>query len=206
MLSDIGQDFRGTHYWILGGSAGCFRIYVEYRPLYEESLNENGRSSRSRGRTKSDGTVFWGWYEGESIAQLIAWIEDGDLEFEKTLLETLHHIPKAIRLERNRSHSESPTLNIINVGYHKMDETALEAFRIDSYAEIRYPLLRGEGEISEMPQDVHPTARIGACTRALLSAIPFWERDANVVTKIAQSLDHIVVDSFYKCNIRVCLL
>ena len=192
MLSTLGQDFKGNHYWVLGDVSGCFRIYVENRLAYEQSLSVSATTQRSRHRNRSEG-IFWGWYEGESIAQFIDWLEKGELECEKSLLEAMHHIPKPVQLERNRSLSDSSTLNIISLGYHKLEPAMLEAFRMDGYSDVRFPLLRGEGEIAEPPGDVHPATRVLTCVRALLSTIPLWETDKDVHIDICSLLDKIAV-------------
>ena len=192
VLSTLGQDFKGNHYWVLGDVSGCYRIYVEKRLAYEQSLSVSPTAQRPRHRGRSEG-IYWGWYEGESIAQFIDWLEKGELECEKSLLEAMRHIPKPVQLERNRSLSDSSTLNIISLGYHKLEPSMLEAFRMDGYSDVRFPLLRGEGEIAEPPSDVHPATRVLTCVRALLSTIPLWEKDKDVHIDICSLLDTIAV-------------
>jgi hypothetical protein len=60
----LGQDMRGRRYWVMGGAAGAWCVFVE---------GADGRQ--------------WGWYEGEPLVQLLHWVRKGDVEEEESLLK-----------------------------------------------------------------------------------------------------------------------
>lgn len=66
----LGHDTRRRSYFVLGGRAGAWRIFVQ-------GAEGNG----------------WGWYEGAAVQPLIDWLQNSKHDAEQGLLKALQSMP-----------------------------------------------------------------------------------------------------------------
>jgi len=207
-MNTIGQDYRGAQYWILGASSGCYRIYVEQRLAYSRQCCSEGIEKepealgKVKGKGKMDSGLIWGYYEGEKISELVDWLIAGDLESEKALLDALQNLPKPVRIEEQDNLEEQEdeeeelvnhqTMKIISESYLNLHPSTLQKFKLDDYQSIKYPLLRGEGELMESLVDIHLSSRILVFIKSVLSSIQFWRKeDEEIRNRIAKVINRI---------------
>eukprot|EP00210_Caulerpa_lentillifera_P005494 g5254.t1 len=206
VMNTIGQDYRGAQYWILGAASGCYRIYVEQRLTYSRQCSFEGIEKepellgKTKGKGKMESGLIWGYYEGERIAELVDWLLAGDLESEKALLDALQNLPKPVRIEEqdlddmDEDYEElinHKTMKIISVSYLNLTPSTLRKFQLDDYLSIKYPLLKGEGELPDSVVNVQLSSRIIAFVRSILATIPFWKKDAEIRSRICQAIDRV---------------
>ena len=135
-LAPIGDDANGRRYWALGEEAGAFRVFCQ--EIKDEASNEDS----------------WGWYEGERLDQLVAWLKVCDIRTERPLVAALSTAPRS-------------TLG---------DSTKLiEHSRQDGYRGITSPLLRGEfNHCNTKPAALTMDQRSSRAVEIMLGTIPFW--------------------------------
>lgn len=162
MKTYIGEDFYGRRYWALGGDAGAFRIFCQ---------NISERNNPVCRET-------WGWYEGDSIDHLMAWMRKANIRNEAKLVAALGAAPLA-----------SPS---------RLSEKEMCALRTDGYRGLNYPLLRGEWNLEQDDQLVLPIEyRASQALESILGTIPFWFKVCLVsgqffVTFVSYFIQHIL--------------
>ncbi|DBB03841.1 TPA: hypothetical protein ACH3X1_012936 [Trebouxia sp. C0004] len=147
----LGYDMQRRRYWALGGGTGAWRVYVE----------------------EQEGCL-WGWYEGQSLSNLVEWLKAAAIDREAGLLKALSQapLPKKVPTEGH------PTKHTVSSKPEEAGEllssSELEARRPDGFKFIIAPVLRGEGNWPSISLYGTMEQRLHFTVDALLARIPFW--------------------------------
>lgn len=185
----LGWDYHRRRYWAFGSAAAAWRLYVE---------SENGTS--------------WGWYDGEDIAAVVAWLQRGRIDREAGLLKALSAIPLVRSLpvapvapampgmpqppQPPAAQVSLPASAVLGTQGQSeplpvLSTTQLAANRPDGYTGILAPLMRGEGNWATLGMFASMEGRILSACDALLGCAPFWFRGQRWLQKHAMSLERI---------------
>lgn len=135
-LAPVGDDANGRRYWALGEESGAFRIFCQ--DVKDDASNDDS----------------WGWYEGERLDQLVAWLKVCDIRAERPLVAALSTAPRS-------TSGDSTKL--------------IEISRQDGYRSITSPLLRGEfNHCNTKPAALTMDQRSSRAVEVMLGAISFW--------------------------------
>lgn len=148
----VGEDFNGRRYWALGNESGAFRIFCQ--DLSAFSMESSDLSV----------TDSWGYYEGESLEDLISWLGKAKIRKETILLASLSSAPVPTSL---------PTPS---APARKLSGKELLSQQADGYRSINYPLLRGEWNLTSgsSSYDLPIEQRASLAMESILGSIPFW--------------------------------
>ena len=148
----VGEDFNGRRYWALGNESGAFRIFCQDLDAF--SIDSSDVSI----------TDSWGYYEGESLEDLISWLGRANIRKERILLASLCAAPVPTSL---------PTPS---APARKLSGKELLSQQADGYRNINYPLLRGEWNLTSgsTSYDLPIEQRASLAIESILGTIPFW--------------------------------
>lgn len=144
----LGEDLRGRRYWALGGAAGAWRVFVE----------EGEEGAR------------WGWYEGEGLRPLLAWLKGAGIQRELVLHDALTAAPSPPPPPQDIATADR------GVAAQEAASAWLHRARPDGYRHLTAPLLFGEcdadkgsgASVGGLQQ------RVARCLVSLLSQLAFW--------------------------------
>ena len=172
----LGSDLAGRRYWVLGGGAGAWRVYVE------------GAGGGGGGRE-------WGFYEGPSLAALIRWLAAGAIECEAPMLRSLLSVPWLLKPGAPRTAAAAAGsgggagagAGGAGSGAAEAADAALPpdesmappeemaAARLDGYRGLCGPLVYGELNFDKGAVPAGGAhGRLAQGMTALLSLLPFW--------------------------------
>jgi len=174
----LGIDYRGRKYWALGRQSGAFRIFCQ-----------QPRSSREKGEKEEDRHTEgrWGWYEGQSIQDLVAWLSSASIRCEAALITALGAAP----LPMSGPIQSAPARHLIG------EDLATQ--RANGYRGLILPLLRGEwNNRRDGTANTPPTSeqRIPLAIDVMLGAMPLWfkgevvQRHAMAISDVLASAQH----------------
>jgi hypothetical protein len=168
----LGIDYRGRRYWALGRQSAAFRIFCE-------EPSENGQLESTQGQ--------WGWYEGQSIHDLVAWLSSASIRCESALITALRGAPLPL---------SAPTAST-PARYLRNGELTTQ--RADGYRGLTLPLLRGEwNNRREGTANPPPTneQRLPLAIDVMLGAVPLWFK-GEVVQRHAMAISDVLAAAQY---------
>ena len=135
-LAPIGDDANGRRYCALGEESGAFRVFCQ--EIEDDASNDDS----------------WGWYEGERLDQLVAWLKVCDIRTERPLVAALSTAPRSALGDSTK---------------------LIENSRQDGYRSLTSPLLRGEfNHCNTKPAALTMDQRSSRAVEVMLGVIPFW--------------------------------
>jgi len=172
----LGVDYRGRRYWALGRHGGAFRIFCQ-EPKKSSKTGEDGHTEG-----------WWGWYEGESIQDLVTWLSSASIRCEAALIIALRAAPLPCSASTS---STSPVRYLV--------DRALATQRADGYRGLTLPLLRGEwNNRRDGTANTPPTSeqRIPLAVDVMLGAVPLWFK-GEVVQRHAMAISDVLASAQY---------
>ncbi|KAG7673970.1 hypothetical protein Ndes2526B_g02554 [Nannochloris sp. 'desiccata'] len=168
----LGIDYRGRRYWAMGRESAAFKIFCQ-----EPSTESEGEETEGR----------WGWYEGQSIQDLVTWLSSASIRCEAALITALRAAPQPFSTPT----PSAPARHLI--------DGELATQRADGYRGLILPLLRGEwNNRREGTANTPPTneQRIPLAVDVMLGAVPLWFK-GEVVQRHAMAISDVLASAQY---------
>ncbi|CAG9463943.1 unnamed protein product [Pedinophyceae sp. YPF-701] len=153
----LGRDFFGRRYYALGHAAGLGRIFVE---------NPNSAS--------------WGWYGVDQVPDLLAWLSQGDIGCERSVIAALSDLVASSKKQGVLIDVAAKTADGGQVA-DCLVRFSGGAAQPDGYQHIFAPLLRGMWEADQCNLHVMPETFLKNSLRALLAVLPIWEQQPELL-------------------------